>query len=165
MHLYPQLSPTPLIIANWLLDRTNKLVDVCYSFWTGAVFPMLDFAIRYRQNRVARSRCWCFDLVYWLQESARRFAARNQIHVIRAQNPRCLSTVSVVSLFSLRMTPLTFATMQVELVVQRESDARVHFDCCARRMRSLLLSFSFSVSPPSHRCSFIVLDQTRRCPR
>lgn len=33
--------------------RTNKLVDSCYSFWVGAVFPMID---------ILKSICQCFDI-------------------------------------------------------------------------------------------------------
>jgi protein farnesyltransferase subunit beta len=30
--------------------RANKLVDGCYSFWVGALFPLLDIAARQRQD-------------------------------------------------------------------------------------------------------------------
>lgn len=26
--------------------RANKLVDVCYSFWMGAIFPIMDYELK-----------------------------------------------------------------------------------------------------------------------
>ena len=54
-----------LIIA-WLLGcqgfqgRANKLVDSCYSFWQGAIFPLLHEAFRQRGEEVALpvDHCW-----------------------------------------------------------------------------------------------------------
>ncbi|CAE7192621.1 FNTB, partial [Symbiodinium sp. CCMP2456] len=40
--------------------RANKLVDSCYSFWQGAIFPLLHEAFRQRGEEVAlpKDHCW-----------------------------------------------------------------------------------------------------------
>lgn len=37
---FRRVPSNPCFISN-LQGRTNKLVDGCYSFWVGAVFPLL----------------------------------------------------------------------------------------------------------------------------
>lgn len=44
--------------------RTNKLVDGCYSFWVGGVFPLLDFLLRKQGDEAhlgEQGREWLFN--------------------------------------------------------------------------------------------------------
>ncbi|KAA0202081.1 hypothetical protein HAZT_HAZT003358 [Hyalella azteca] len=40
--------------------RTNKLVDGCYSFWQGALFPLLHHTLTSRDNHADTDSCWLF---------------------------------------------------------------------------------------------------------
>ena len=31
--------------------RANKLVDACYSFWMGAIFPIMDYELKMMENK------------------------------------------------------------------------------------------------------------------
>lgn len=41
--------------------RTNKLVDGCYSFWQGGVFPLLYMALREKHEEALHPELWQFD--------------------------------------------------------------------------------------------------------
>ncbi|KAL8424584.1 hypothetical protein Efla_003700 [Eimeria flavescens] len=38
--------------------RTAKLVDSCYSFWVGAIFPLVAEALRQEQREYPMTHCW-----------------------------------------------------------------------------------------------------------
>jgi len=40
--------------------RTNKMVDGCYSFWQGGIFPLIHHVMS-RQNAKLDENCWLFD--------------------------------------------------------------------------------------------------------
>ena len=48
--LIPRPSPSFSSLAVWfvhhLQGRTNKLVDGCYSFWQGGVFPLIYIVLK-----------------------------------------------------------------------------------------------------------------------
>lgn len=41
--------------------RANKLVDGCYSFWVGALFPLIDFVLKKTEQAPGDSHRWLFD--------------------------------------------------------------------------------------------------------
>ena len=58
--------------------RTNKLVDACYSFWQGGLFPLLHSMLLNTADKECLQSGWMFDCdalqqyllvccqVYWL---------------------------------------------------------------------------------------------------
>jgi protein farnesyltransferase subunit beta len=42
--------------------RTNKLVDSCYSFWQGGVFPIIHSSLEKESAHLRKSKAWLFDV-------------------------------------------------------------------------------------------------------
>jgi protein farnesyltransferase subunit beta len=42
--------------------RTNKLVDSCYSFWQGGVFPIIHASLEKESAYLRNSKTWLFDV-------------------------------------------------------------------------------------------------------
>jgi protein farnesyltransferase subunit beta len=54
-------SRRQMTVEGGFQGRTNKLVDSCYSFWVGGVFPLVYLCLKQLEDSGLPEDCWHFD--------------------------------------------------------------------------------------------------------